>query len=160
MIFGTSGMIKAIVALVIVLFVGAGLWYVTNLKADLAVSEMNNKTLQDGIKAQQELMEQMRKDIAQIQTINEDLRQENDKRKQDVEVLTTKFSKRDFGALAAERPSAIERLINRGTENVARCFELASGAPLNEKESNAKTPTEANRECPNLINRNFTSPTN
>jgi ribosomal protein L29 len=155
--FGVTGVIKAIVALIIVALIAGGLWYVSTIKADLAVSEMNNKLLQDGIKAQQELMEQMRKDIAQIQTINEDLRQENEKRKQDVETLTSKFSKRDFGALASERPAAIERLINRGTQNAARCFELASGAPLNEKELNAKTPTEANRECPNLINRNFNS---
>jgi hypothetical protein len=156
--FGVSGVIKAVAALIIVVVVAGGLWYVTNLKADLAVSEINNKQLQDGIKAQQELMEQMQRDIAQIQTINDDLRKDNEKRKKDVETLSSKFSKRDFGALAAERPVAIERLINRGTENAARCFELASGAPLNEKELNAKTPTEANRECPHLINPNYSAP--
>ena len=156
--FGVTGVIKAIVALIIVVLIAGGLWYVSTIKADLAVSQMNNKLLQDGIKAQQELMEQMRKDIALIQSINEDLRQENEKRKQDVETLSSKFSKRDFGALAAERPAAIERLINRGTQNAARCFELASGAPLNEKELNAKTPTEANRECPSLINPAYNSP--
>jgi hypothetical protein len=156
--FGVTGVIKAIVALIIVVLIAGGLWYVSTIKADLAVSQMNNKLLQDGIKAQQELMEQMRKDIALIQSINEDLRQENEKRKQDVETLSSKFSKRDFGALAAERPAAIERLINRGTQNAARCFELASGAPLNEKELNAKTPTEANRECPSLINPAYSSP--
>jgi hypothetical protein len=156
--FGVSGVIKAIVALIIVAVFAGGLWYVTNLKADLAVSQMNNKLLEDGIKAQQELMEQMRSDIKQIQSINEDLRRENESRKKDVEALTTKFSKRDFGALAAERPAAIERLINRGTVNAMRCLEIASGAPLNEKELNAKTPTEANRECPNLINPNYSTP--
>jgi len=39
-----------------------------------------------------------------------------------------------------------------------RCIELASGAPLNEKEKNAKTPTEANRECPALINPAYSNP--
>lgn len=158
--FGIGASIKAIVALIIVVLVAGGLWYVMNLKADLAISEQNNIKLQDGIKEQNALMEQMKADIAQIQTINKDLAQENEKRKKDVEVLTSKFSKRDFGALAAEKPSVVEKLVNRGTANAIRCLELASGAPLNEKEKNAKTATEANRECPHLIDRNYTAPAN
>ena len=158
--FGIGASIKAIVALIIVVLIAGGLWYVTNLKADLAISEQNNIKLQDGIKEQNALMEQMKADIAQIQNINKDLAQENEKRKKDVEVLTSKFSKRDFGALAAEKPSVVEKLVNRGTANAIRCLELASGAPLNEKEKNAKTATEANRECPNLIDRNYTAPAN
>ena len=146
------------ILVVVVVFAG-GLWYVTNLKADLAVSEMNNKTLQDGIQQQQEVLEQMRRDIVLIQQINRDLNEQRDRLEKDREVLTSKFSKRDFGALAAERPRAIERLINRGSANAIRCIEIASGSPLTEEEKNAKTPTEANRECPNLINPNY-SPVN
>lgn len=155
---GIFAAIKYIVILLIVIAIGAGGWYIMNLKADLAVSEMNNKKLEDSIASQQALLTQLIQDIEQIKTINKDLQEQNEKQRQDVAVLTSKFSKRDFGALAAEKPRAVERLINRAVENVARCFELASGAPLNEKEKNAATATEANRECPALVNPAYNSP--
>jgi hypothetical protein len=37
-------------------------------------------------------------------------------------------------------------------------MELASGSPLNEAEKAAKTPMEANRECPSLIDSDYTAP--
>ena len=106
---GIGGAIKAIVALIIVGAIGFGGYYLINLKADLAVSEMNNQKLQEGLQQQQELLEKQQKDIAQIQETNK---------------------------------------------------ELASGAPLNEKEKSAKTPVEANRECPSLVDRNYSAPAN
>ena len=157
---GIGGAIKAIVALIIVGAIGIGGWYLMNLKADLAVSEINNQKLQDGIKAQQELLEQQQKDVADIQKKNAELQQENEKQKKDVDSLSKKFQKRDIGQRAVENPELIEKLVNRGTENVLRCIELASGAPLNEKEKAAKTPMEANRECPSLVDRNYTAPAN
>lgn len=156
--FSPLSFIKPIIYLVIVLIVAGGLYYITNLKANLAISEMNNKMLEDGVKKQAELIQQMQKDVEQIKAINEDLNKQKESLEKDKDTLTSKFSKRDFGALAAEKPKVIERLVNRGTENAIRCVELASGAPLNEKEKNAKTPTEANRECPNLINPLYTAP--
>jgi DNA-binding protein H-NS len=155
---GIGGAIKAIVYLAIVVVIAGGLWYVMNIKADLATSEANNQKLQDAVQLQKDLIESMQKDIAQIQETNKQLAEQNEKQKQDVATLSSKFSKRDFGALAAEKPAVVEKLVNRGTANVMRCLELASGAPLNEKEKNAKTPTEANRECPALIDSDYTAP--
>jgi predicted nuclease with TOPRIM domain len=156
--FSPLSFIKPLIYLVIVIVIAGGLWYVINLKADLAISESNNQKLQDGIKEQHSLIEQMQKDIVQIQETNKQLAEQNEKQKQDVATLSSKFSKRDFGALAAEKPAVVEKLVNRGTVNAMRCLELASGAPLNEKEKNAKTPTEANRECPALIDKNYQAP--
>lgn len=158
--FGIGGIIRAVLYLVIVMVVAGGLWYIINLKADLAVSEMNNQKLQDATAAQSALIESMQKDIKQIQESNKQLAEAYEKQKKDVETLSTKFSKRDFGALAAEKPVVVERLVNRGTKNVMRCLELASGAPLNETEKNAKSPTEANRECPSLIDSDYSAPAN
>lgn len=160
MIFGIGGIIKAVVALIIVVVIAAGAWYVTGLRADLAVSEANNQKLVEATHAQNMLIESMQKDITQIQEVNKQLAEQNEKQRQDVSNLANKFNKRDFGALAAEKPAVVEKLVNRGTANVMRCLELASGAPLNEKELNAKSPTEANRECPSLIDSDYTSPAN
>ena len=153
-------MIRMVLILVIIGVVVGGLWYITNLKADLAVSELNNQKLEEATKSQNELIEQMQADIAQIQQINSDLQEQNAKQKKDVDALAKKFDKRDFGSFVATNPEKSQELINRGTTNVLRCLELASGAPLNEKEKSAKIPTEANCECPNLIDSDFSAPTN
>lgn len=155
---GIFSAIKYVIILAIVIAIGAGLWYVMNLKADLATSEANNKQLETALQEQGAVLAQMKKDVEQIKTINEDLSKQKENLQKDRDVLTSKFSKRDFGALAAEKPNVIERLVNRGTVNAMRCLEIASGSPLTEKELTAKTPTEANRECPALINPAYTAP--
>ena len=161
MLFGGGAAIKAIAALVIVVVIAGGVYYVTGLRADLAVSEMNNQKLKDGIEAQQALMEQMKADIENIQLINQDLQKENNRQQAEVKALTNRFSQsasgeaRDFGAIAAERPAAVQRAVNRGTVNAMRCVELASGAPHTEAELAAKTSSEINRECPSLANPNY-----
>ena len=129
-----------------------------NLKADLATSEANNRQLVEATREQNLLIEQMKVDVASIQKANAELQAQNEKQRRDVETLNSKFSKRDFGALAAEKPEVVERLVNLGTKNAMRCVELASGSPLTEAEKAAKTPMEANRECPSLIDSDYTAP--
>ncbi len=165
MLFGGGAAIKVIATLAIVVIVAGGLWYVTGLRADLAVSEMNNKTLKDGIEQQQRLIEQMQKDVAQIQEINADLANEADRQRAEMRDLVNRFNvnargeSRDFGAIAAARPGVVERLVNRGTANAMRCLQLASGAPHTAAELAAKTSSEINRECPSLANPNFIATT-
>ena len=151
--------IRMILIVVVVAIIAGGLWYVTNLKADLATSEANNRQLVDATREQMMLIEQMKRDVTAIQQANADLQAQTERQRRDVEALSSKFSKRDFGALAAERPEAVERSVNRGTKNALRCLELAAGAPLTDQEKQAKTPMEANRECPSLIDRNYAAPT-
>ena len=158
MIIGILPAIRMMLIAVVVLAVLGGLWYVINLKADLATSEANARQLVEATREQNMLIEQMKRDVTAIQQANADLQSQAERQRRDVEALSSKFSKRDFGALAAERPEAVEKLVNRGTQNALRCLELAAGAPLNEKEKQAKTPMEANRECPNLIDRNYAAP--
>jgi TolA-binding protein len=165
MLFGGGAAIKVVATLAIVVIVAGGLWYVTGLRADLAVSEMNNKTLKDGIEQQQRLIEQMQRDVAQIQEINSSLAQEADRQRAEVRDLVDRFNvnargeSRDFGAIAAARPGVVERLVNRGTANAMRCLAIASGAPHTEAELAAKTSSEVNRECPSLANPNFIATT-
>jgi ABC-type bacteriocin/lantibiotic exporter with double-glycine peptidase domain len=149
--------IRLVIIFAIVGLVAGGIWYVTNLKADLATSEANNRQLVEATREQNMLIEQMKVDVSSIQKANADLQAQNEKQRRDVETLNSKFSKRDFGALAAEKPEVVERLVNRGTKNALRCAELASGAPLTEEEKAAKTPMEANRECPSLIDSDYTA---
>lgn len=145
--------IRLIIILIIVLTLAGGIYYITGLRADLATSEANNQKLEDGIMQQQLLINQMKEDVAAIQKANEELENQNLKQKKDLDNLQNKFS--DFGARAAANAEAAAKAINRGTINALRCLELASGAPLNDKEKQAKSPKEANRECPALIDPDF-----
>lgn len=133
-------------------------WYVTGLRADLAQERANAEKLEQGIQTQQALILQMQRDVAQIRSMNQQLRQETDRANAEIRSLTDRLNvnargeARDLGTIAAARPAAVERLVNRGTANAMRCLEIASGAPLTEAEKNAKTSSEINRECPTLAN--------
>lgn len=161
MIFGIGGIIKAVVALIIVVTVAAGGWYITGLRADLAVREANERQLKEGIAEQQRLMDRMRADVAAIQKINQELNTTVRRQADEVTALTRKFSQdsqgnaRDFGEFAKEKPGLVERLVNRGTANAYRCMELASGSPHTAEELAATTRDAINRECPAIANPNY-----
>jgi hypothetical protein len=159
--FGIGGAIKAIVALVIVLIVAAGGYFLINLKADLAIAQENAKKLEEGVRLQNEAMAQMKADQEKIKELNNELNTTIKLQNKDMENLKDRFStnaageKRYFGKTAATKPTSLERAVNRGTVNALRCLEIASGAPLTEAEKNATKPSEINRECPSLANPNY-----
>jgi len=153
--FPIGTIIKLVLYLAIISIIAGGVYYITGLRAELAVSEANNAKLEDGIREQQSLIEMMQNDIKQIQETNKQLQEQNEKQRQDVDALAKKFDKRDFGVFAIDNTEKAEKLVNRGTKDVLRCLELASGAPLNETEKNAKSPVEANRQCPSLVDPTY-----
>lgn len=154
--FGVGNAIKAIAVIIVVVVVAGGFWYISNLKANLAVSKLNEEKLQGAIETQQEVIESMKRDLAHIQEVNKELSNKVDAAKRDADALAEKFNKRDFGTISAAKPKVAEKLVNRGTAAVARCFEIASGAPLTEEEKNATKVSEINRECPSIANPNYT----
>jgi Sec-independent protein translocase protein TatA len=159
--FGAGGAIKMIAALIIVLVVAGGFFYLSNLQASLAISQENSKKLADGIKTQQEAITKMQEDQQKIKDLNNELNTTIKLQNKDMENLKDRFStnaagdKRDFGKAAAAKPTSLERAINRGTANALRCLEIASGASLTEAELKATKPSEINRECPNIANPNY-----
>jgi hypothetical protein len=159
--FGIGGAIKAIVALIIVLIVAAGGYFLINLKADLAIAQENSRKLEEGVRLQQEAMTQMKADQQKIKDLNNELNTTIKLQNKDMENLKDRFTvnaageKRDFGKTAAQKPTSLERAVNRGTVNALRCLEIASGSPLTEAEKNATKPSEINRECPSLANPDY-----
>ena len=159
--FNVLSAVKVLSYLGIVIIIAGGLWYVTNLKAELATSESNNKILEESLSDQNEVIEQMKVDIAMIKEINQEVNDELKRQREEVKNIVDKFNvnakgeSRDIGKIAARKPRAMERLINRGTRNALRCLEIASGSPLTEKERNAKTESKINRECPTIANPSY-----
>lgn len=158
---GAFAALKYIAILAIVFVIAGGIYYVTELKADLATSQANEQKLQDAVEIQQRLVESMQRDMQEIQAANQELNAQAAAARQKVEDLEDKFNvdatgqSRDFGALAAAKPGLIERLINRGSVTALRCLELATGAPRTEQELNATKSSEINRECPEIANPNY-----
>lgn len=155
--------IRAIVSLLIVALIAVAGWYVTSLKADLAISQENTKKMMDAVDEQRATILQMQKDQADIARINKELSDNIRSHQKDVKDLEGRFNTasngqpRNFGAAAAAKPESIQRAVNRGTKNALRCLEIASGSPLTDSEKNAKTEYEINKECPSLANPNYTA---
>jgi TolA-binding protein len=153
--------IKAAVALVITLVIAGGLWYVTGLRADLAVSQENTRKMTEAVEKQQEVIAKIQAEQEKIKQINNELNTTIKLQNKDMDNLKDRFTqsangqKRDIGKSAIQKPLSIEKAINRGTVNALRCLEIASGSPLTEAEKNAKLPSEINRECPSIANPNY-----
>ena len=158
MIFGKLKIFA--VAGAVIALVGA-FWYVSGLRADVAQERINNQMLQQSIDQQQRVIDQMQRDFEDIRRINQELAAEAERQRAETQALVDRFNttatgqSRDFGLLAAQRPRAIERLVNRGTANAMRCMELASGAEHTEQELAATLSSQINPECPTLANPNY-----
>ena len=140
---------------------GAGL-YVMKLRSDNAILKANQIKLEEAVSSQQEVIEQQKADYETIMSANKKLQDTRDILQNELQNLDDKFNKtnasgkkRDIGELALNRPSSVERVINRASDNALRCVEIAMGALLTEEEINAVTPSEINSECPSLANPNY-----
>lgn len=159
-----GSIIKLVMVLIIVSIVAGGFYYVTGLRADLAVSEINNAKMLEAVEAQQAAISQMQAEQEAIRAANQELANTIKNANQDMNALKDRFNTskdgtaRDFGQDAIAKSAAVERAINRGTIRALRCIEIASGAPLTEEEKKANTPSEINKECPSLANPNYRPP--
>ena len=135
---------------------GAGM-YVMKLRSDNAILKANQTKLEGAIAEQNKVLEQQKQDFEAILESNKKLNTLINTFKKDLEDLDKRFTKknRDIGKLAIERTEAIERIINKGGKNAARCIELASGAEHTEEELKATLKSKINPECPALANPNY-----
>jgi len=152
--FGSFRLI--IMLLMVAGIAGAGL-YVMKLRSDNAILKANQIELERSVETQKELLEKQKKDFQDILESNKQLNKLISTLKVDLEELDKRFNKgkRDVGKIAVEKPKVLERIINKGAKNAARCIELASGAPHTEKELKATKKSEINTECPALANPSY-----
>ena len=149
--------IKMVMTLVMVLgLAGAGV-YVMKLKADNATLKANQVKLETAVAEQTKMLEQQKKDFNAIMESNKKLNVLINTFKKDLQDLDKRFTKknRDIGKLALQRTESMERIVNGGGNNAARCIELASGAEHTEAELKATLKSEINPECPALANPNY-----
>ena len=72
-----------------------------------------------------------------------------------VKDLQSKLSRHELGALAEAKPKLVEKIVDKGTKDVLRCFEIVSGSPLTEEELNAVKKSQTNSSCRGIANPNY-----
>jgi len=144
------------VGLLITGIAGAGV-YVMKLRSDNAILKANQVKLEEAVSSQKELIAKQQEDFKEILAANQKMNELVGALKKDLDDLDNRFNKdgRDFGKIAIEKTDAINRIINKGSDNASRCIEIASGAELTEEERNATKKSEINRECPGIANPNY-----
>ena len=154
--FGISTIIKLLLILLIIGSLLAAGWYITSMREQLAISKNNTEKYEQAVIDQQILIRQIREDVQSIQKANKELALVVQGQNKDLNSLQQRFNKvkadgkvRDIGKSAIRKTKSVERIINNASKKAIRCIELASGAPLTEKELNEKP----NSECPSLVNR-------
>ena len=144
------------VGLLITGIAGAGV-YVMKLRSDNAILKANQVKLEEAVSSQKELIAKQQEDFKEILAANQKMNELVGVLKKDLDDLDNRFNKdgRDFGKIALEKTDAINRIINKGSDNASRCIEIASGAELTEEERNATKKSEINRECPGIANPSY-----
>ena len=127
---------------------GIGYWYYNDTQARMAILQENNAKLNTAVELNEQTISSLENDYAkassELASLNEAytaIRRQNQR-------LADKLQEIDLTAAAIANAESIERAVNRGTVNAGRCFELLSGAELNDKERNAKNGIAFNKECP------------
>ena len=144
------------IGIIITSLLGAGA-YVLKLQRDNVILKENAVKLESAISEQKQVIENQKKDFAEILEANKKINELVNNLKKDLDDLDKRFSKkdRDIGKLAIDRTKVIERIINKGSDNATRCIEIASGSPLTEEEKNATKKSEINPECPSIANPKY-----
>ena len=152
-------MIQIVIILVVLLAGGGfGAWtYMEKLQADNRVLQVNQEILKenelklnDAIAEQQAVIAEKAKQAEDIQTANAALRTETSRLNSEKDNLAKKLGKHELDILAQNKPGLVNRIINRASDNVMRCFEILSGSPLTHDELQADKPSLYNRECPTI----------
>jgi len=154
--------IKVVLVLMLLAGAGGGFMYVKTLKSDLVVSEANNSKLVESVDSQKAVIAQMKADWEAINKIKIELEHTNDQLNKEKLALNDRFNKlnasgkkRDIGNLAEQKPELVDRVIQKGSMNSNRCIEIATGAPLTEKEIAATKKSQINPDCPSIANPNY-----
>ena len=127
---------------------GVGYWYYPDTQARLEILQQNNAKLEVAVNTNEQALSSLQadyasaqKELSEINIAYQNIRRQNQQ-------LAEKLKEVDLQSAAISNSKAAERIVNRGTVNANRCFELLSGAELNEKERTAKNGIAFNKECP------------
>lgn len=125
--------------------VGGAFFYYKDSQATIAALNQQTATLTQAVDQQKEAIEAMEQSIRDQAAIREDMMKEVESARKDVEKLQTKIASHDLKLMASQKAELLEKKINRATNDVMRCFEIATG--------DAILPDEKNNQCSDMLAR-------
>lgn len=154
------GKIKLIIIMAAITgVVGFGAWkYYQYTQEQIGIYRENAAKAELAQQASEAAVKAIQKDLVEVQaqytSVSDDFKIANSR----VDKLETKLSEHELGDLAQAKPKLIERIVDKGTKDVLRCYEILTGSPLTEKEIAATKKSQANTTCSDVANPNYTEP--
>ena len=124
--------VKIFIILAFLAYISVSSLYIKSLRADLAVSEANNAVL---VKAQEEninTIKELKTNYFQITELNKSYISQVQKQDEKIYELNSKLDR--LGTIAKKRPKAIQKLVNKNSKKILKCFEGISKNDLTDCE--------------------------
>ncbi len=141
---------------------GMGFFYYKDTQAQLKTAAQEIALQKVANEEQVRTINAMQRDVKAQKEVSEKLGLALSEARNEVQKTQTKFNKvsrvlgeRDIGRMAVARPKSIQRIINKGSKDAGRCFEILSGDPLTEKEKLVEKKSASNTQCPDIANPNL-----
>ena len=145
---------------VIIGAVGFGAWkYYQYTQEQIRIYAVNAATAELAQQESEQAIEALRKDMEAVREQYTAVSEEFDRAKSRVDKLEEILSEHEIGILAQAKPKLVEKIVDKGTKDVLRCYEILTGSPLTEEEINVTKKSKANSSCPDVANPNYTPPT-
>lgn len=125
-------------------FAGVAYWYYQDTQKALRTYAENQGKLQNAVAVQEQANAALVRDIQNMQQAFNQLTTEFEKARKQVENVEKLFVEgtdgRDLsvGERAIEDPAYIQNVLNKGTTELFRCFEILTGAPVGDEDAQAK----------------------
>lgn len=124
--------VKIFIILSFLAYISVSALYIKSLRADLAVSEANNAVL---VKAQEEninTIKELKTNYFQITELNKSYISQVQKQDEKIYELNSKLDR--LGTIAKKRPKVIQKLVNKNSKKILKCFEGISKNDLTDCE--------------------------
>ena len=152
--------IAAATTLMMLMLCGAFWVYYQDTQERIAILNENNAKLETAVAISEEAVSTLQANFARANQELSRVNQEFAQIRAQNNVLSDKLAKHDLAVLGAAKPGLVEKLVNRGTINAGRCFEILGGAELTDKEKEATSGEAFNKECPWLWPGPVNTPSN
>ena len=151
------GKVKMLLILTVVIgAVGFGAWkYYQYTQEQIRIYAVNAATAELAQQNAEAAIESIKKDMVEIQAQYKAVSEEFEVAKGRVSKLEEKLSEHEIGNLAQKKPKLIEKIIDKGTADVLRCYEILTGSPLTDEEIAVTKKSKANTTCPDVANPNY-----
>ena len=154
------GKLKMILIITVVIgAVGFGAWkYYQYTQEQIRIYAVNAATAELAQQEAEAAVESLKRDMVEIQQQFTVVSKKFEVAKGRVSALENKLSEHEIGDLAQKKPKLIEKIIDKGTQDVLRCYEILTGSPLTDEEIAVTKKSKANTTCPDVANPNYEAP--